>query len=145
MGKLFDLHQAVRDDVPMPPAKVRQPLTYQEWLENHDHPTRIDDGYLIAVVDGRYVGVSSMWQSPEADMIRTGLTAVRREYRRRGIALALKVRALTFAKARGYRRTVTDNASINQPMLAINEQLGFVKNPAWAHYVAEWPAVAVRG
>ncbi|HET6317721.1 MAG TPA: GNAT family N-acetyltransferase [Chloroflexota bacterium] len=135
MSKLFDLQLAVREDVPIPTGEERQPLVYEEWLENHNHPTRVDEGYFVAVADGRYVGVSSLWQSPEADTIRTGLTAVRREYRRRGIALALKVRALSFAKAAGYRRTVTDNASINQPMLAINHQLGFARHPAWIHYV----------
>lgn len=136
LGKLFDLQEAVRDDLPLPPGDVRQPQTYQEWLDNQNYPTRIDDGYFIAVLDGQFVGVSNLWQSPEADMIRTGLTATRREYRRRGIAFALKVRALSFAKARGYARTVTDNASINRPMLSINEQLGFIKHPAWIHYVA---------
>jgi len=144
MKKLFDLQLAVRDDVPIPPDEERQPFVYEEWLENHDHPTRIDDGYFVAIADGQYVGVTNLWQSPEPDTIRTGLTAVRREYRRRGIAIALKVRALAFAKEQGYRRTVTDNASMNEPMLAINEQLGFRKNPAWFHAVAAWDA-ASRG
>ena len=82
-----------------------------------------------------YVGLSQLWYSPEPDMLRTGLTGVRRAYRRRGLALALKVRSLAFAKQQGYRRVITDNESNNRGMLHINEQLGFVKNPAWLHYV----------
>ncbi len=140
--KLFDFQLAVREDVPLPPGETRQPMSYEEWLEHHDHPTRIDEGYFLAVDDGRVVGVSNMWQSPEPSEVRTGLTAVRREYRRRGIAIGLKVRALSWAKAAGYARTVTDNASINRPMLAINERLGFVRKPAWIHYVAQWEAAS---
>ena len=136
--KLFDLQLEVRDDIPLSPGEVRQPLTYEEWLEGIDYPTRIDDGYFLAVADGQLVGTSNMWRSPEPDMVRTGLTATRREYRRRGIAFALKVTALRWAKEQGYARTVTDNASINRPMLSINEELGFVKQPAWIHYVADW-------
>jgi GNAT superfamily N-acetyltransferase len=73
-------------------------------------------------------------------MLRTGLTGVRRAYRRRGLALALKVRSLAFAKEQGYRRVITENESNNRGMLHINEELGFVKNPAWIHYVKTFEA-----
>jgi GNAT superfamily N-acetyltransferase len=102
----------------------------------------VPEGYFLAVADGQFVGVSNLWQSPESDMIRTGLTAVRGAYRRRGIAFALKLTALAWAKAQGYRRTVTDNASNNRPMLAINEALGFEKKPAWILFVANWSAAS---
>ena len=45
------------------------------------------------------------------------------------------VRALEFAVARGFKRVQTDNESNNRGMLAINIELGFVKYPAWVHYV----------
>jgi GNAT superfamily N-acetyltransferase len=58
-----------------------------------------------------------------------------RSHRRRGIAVGLKVHALKFAKDLGYKRTITENAAVNVGMLAINGQLGFVRNPAWVRYV----------
>ena len=47
---------------------------------------------------------------------------------------ALKVRALSFARERGYRYVKTENESNNKGMLFINDDLGFVKKPAWVHY-----------
>jgi len=45
--------------------------------------------------------------------------------------MALKLRAVAYAKERGFREIRTWNDSINRPMLAINEALGFAKQPAW--------------
>jgi mycothiol synthase len=141
LRKLFDLQTEVMEDLPLPPGEVRQPQTYANFLERQDNPTRIDEGYFLALADGEFVGVSNLFLTPEPGTARTGLTATRRAYRRRGIAFALKLRALEFAKREGYAMVVTDNASVNRPMLSINEQLGFVKEPAWVQYVAQWQAV----
>jgi GNAT superfamily N-acetyltransferase len=144
--KLYDLWDEVCSDIPLPPGEVRTDMSFEEWLAFANHPSRIDEGYFVAQVDGQLVGTSGLWRAlDEPDLLRTGLTGVRRAYRRRGIAFALKLRALDFAKAQpGVRRVITDNASTNRPMLAINDQLGFVKRPAWVHYVADWAAASAR-
>ena len=46
-----------------------------------------------------------------------------------------EVRSLEFAKSRGYRRAVTENETNNRGMIAINDRLGFVKQPAYVHYL----------
>jgi GNAT superfamily N-acetyltransferase len=56
--------------------------------------------------------------------MHTGLTAVSRSHRRRGLATALKVRTITHAQAQGCRRIITDNEE-NNPMYQLNLQLGF--------------------
>jgi GNAT superfamily N-acetyltransferase len=144
--KLYDLWCEVRQDIPMPPGEVRVEMPFEEWLSYEEHPSNLEDGYFIALADGQPVGVSSLWLSlDDPELLRTGLTGVRRAYRRRGIAFALKLRALEYARQRaGVKRVITDNASLNRPMLAINEALGFAKQPAWVHYAAEW-AAASRG
>lgn len=134
-GKMFDLWLELREDVPMPPGDQRSEVPYERWAQRHDRPEFYPAGYFVAVDGDRFVGTSQLWHSPWPDTLRTGMTGVRRAYRRRGIALALKVHSLQFVRALGYRRVLTENESNNTGMLGINERLGFVKNPAWIHYL----------
>ena len=92
-------------------------------------------GYFLALHGGEFVGTSQLFRSPRRGELRTGLTAVSRTHRRRGIAFGLKAHALKLAKELGYQRVITDNAAENEGMLAINRALGFVRNPAWVRYV----------
>jgi GNAT superfamily N-acetyltransferase len=132
--RTYEMWLGVRDDVPMPPGDVRTPTSYEQWWERIERPQLLPAGFFVAVDGDQYVAMSQLWLSPEAGELRTGLTGVRREYRRRGIALALKVRALEFGQAQGYQRVVTENEINNQGMIGINDRLGFIKNPAWVHY-----------
>jgi mycothiol synthase len=134
--RLYDLWREAGNDVPIPAGEERTEISYEMWLERSErHRSNLwPEGYFVAVDGERYVGLSQLWLSPVPDTLRTGLTGVRRAYRRRGIALALKVRALTVAKERGYRLVNTENESNNAGMLGINADLGFVRKPAWIHY-----------
>ena len=58
-------------------------------------------------------------------VLHQDLTGVLAEYRGRGIAQALKVRTIQFARERGYREIRTSNDSTNAPMLHINDLIGF--------------------
>jgi hypothetical protein len=65
--------------------------------------------------------------SGAADAVEAGYTAV---HRRRGIALALKLRAIASAAGHGYRELRTDSNAGNARMLGINAALGFAPEPA---------------
>lgn len=56
---------------------------------------------------------------------------MKREYRGRGIATALKVRTVEYARGRGYRQIRTENEIHNAPMIAINDRFGFQRQPVW--------------
>jgi GNAT superfamily N-acetyltransferase len=71
----------------------------------------------------------------EPGIIYQGLTGVLRDYRGRGIAMALKVRTVRYARANGYREIRTWNDVRNRKMLRINDALGFAKQPASINYV----------
>jgi GNAT superfamily N-acetyltransferase len=124
----------IRHDVPAPPGSVRTAVSFESFWEMSDRPSLWPGGYFIAVDGDAFVGVSHLWRSPEPAVLRTGLTGSLRTHRRRGIALALKVRALSAAKSAGYHYAKTENEFNNVGMLAINDTLGFKKNPAWVHY-----------
>lgn len=129
--KLHRLHVEVGHDVPYPDRQT--PLSFDYWVKSDlNAPNRLANAYFVAVDRETYVGLSYVNAVEGAgDQLETGLTGVRRDYRRQGIALALKLRALAFARAHGYRLIKTWNEAGNEAMLSINRQLGFVRQPAW--------------
>lgn len=65
-----------------------------------------------------------MDQRHEDGQAYNDFTAVSREFRGLGLSLAVKVRALQWAKEQGIPYIKTDNHSLNQPMTATNKRLG---------------------
>lgn len=133
--KLYELDLELSKDVPQPePHTAFSYTTFEHNVFNNKN--FLPEGYFVAVDGERYVGLSALWKS-EADPseLYTGLTGVRRDYRRRGIALALKLRAIDYARRHGVRTLKTWNESNNRAMLSINEALGFIKQPAWLNFV----------
>jgi GNAT superfamily N-acetyltransferase len=131
MRKAYALHEVTRVDVPNLDAPT--PTPYERFEHEVLHgPASAPDAYFIAVRDGRYVGESSLGkEGTDAGVIYQQLTAVRRDERGKGIAIALKLKTIEYARAHGFREVRTWNASTNRPMLAINEALGFARQPAW--------------
>jgi len=85
----------------------------------------------VAVSGGIYIGYSELFAGRQVDTLRQEATAVRRAYRRRRVALALKLRGLAYAQAHGYARVDTGMASNNAAMVALNTRLGFVPERAY--------------
>ena len=95
-------------------------------------PQSLPDGYFLAKDGDRYVGQSYLFASEEEpDVLHQGLTGVLPEYRGRGIAMALKLGTVAYAREHGKREIRTWNDTANRPMLRINEAMGFVKQPVW--------------
>lgn len=111
-------------DVPMTGEFVEDTIEFFEQFL--DHPGFSHEGLLFAVMpDGTLAGTTSLSPSLVDPMVGiTALTGVRREYRRRGIAKALKTRSLLWGREQGIEFVMTDNEEKN-PMYLLNEELGF--------------------
>jgi mycothiol synthase len=97
------------------------------------------EAHFVARDGDRWVGTSSLWvPQGEPDKLYTGLTGVVRSHRRQGIAVAMKVRGIAFARQIGARIIQTDNEE-NNPMYWLNLQLGFEPQPAWLDLRKELP------
>jgi GNAT superfamily N-acetyltransferase len=132
--KLYDLDIEVGADIPR--MGDYTPPGLEDWkaglLEN---PNWIPEADFVVVDGDRYVAHSNLFRSQQLpDVLYQGITGTRRAYRGRGLALALKLRTVAYAKTHGYREIRTWNDALNAPMLHINERLGFVRQPAWVGF-----------
>jgi len=129
--KLFELFWQVAEDVPHEEAQVQRP-NFEEWVRWGVYdPVILHDGYFLAVQGDEYVGLREMGVEPGSQVLISGLLGVRREFRRRGIALALELRAISYAAAHGYPLLKTCTAAVNAPMQALFNKLGYDRAPEW--------------
>lgn len=134
--KMYELDKEGSHDVPLPPGEsFTFPDMERYWESVRSNPDFRPELWFLAVKDGEYAGVSMLFHRPADNDLNTGFTTVKRAHRHKGVALALKVAALTHAKNLGKTAVRTENAQTNRSMLGINEALGFEKMPAWIDLV----------
>ena len=137
--RLYGLTIDLLSDVPT--TDPITPWPFEVWRERVlNHPDFTPDGPLIAVQGGNWVGLTELYlPRPEAPgTLHQGLTGVRRAWRGRGAAWALKLAAAERAKIQGWQSVRTGNHTVNREMLGINAGMGFVRGPARVVLVREW-------
>jgi RimJ/RimL family protein N-acetyltransferase len=127
------LYNELFRDVPQPEPYTD--MTFEEFeREVLGNPAFLPDALFLALHHGELIGMAQLGIQRASGDLLTGLTGVKRSYRRQGVARALKVRTIAYAQAHGYGTIKTANASTNQAMLAINYALGFSRQPSWIHF-----------
>ena len=131
--KTYEKYVELFQDVPI--FVDRFELTYEMFERELNAPNRLPGAILLAFDGDEIVATTSLWKRlADPGSLGTGLTAVARSHRRRGIAAALKVRAIEFARDIGTRVIQTENEE-NNPMYDLNVRLGFKPVPAWLIFV----------
>jgi mycothiol synthase len=99
-------------------------VTLEEWLRDE---ATLPGGSIVALEGERVIGYAGLLSWNDDDTrAENGLTAVARDWRRRGLATALKRRQLAWAAANGIRELVTWTQTGNEGMRSVNEGLGYV-------------------
>ncbi|HFC11617.1 MAG TPA: GNAT family N-acetyltransferase [Anaerolineae bacterium] len=142
---VYDITTAVIKDIPW--HDTFTPLPFDVWCNKYEtQPNRIDGAFLLAMDGAVAVGVTMLFKSDATqDSLFTGTTGIRRAYRRKGIAIALKCQSLDYAKhnfrnAAGNAPNVMTENEENNPMYTINQRLGFIRQPDWMAYRKEMGA-----
>ena len=93
------------------------------------------DRFWIARLGDEVVGVSVLEYPPVRGIVSTDWTATARFARGRGIARALKCETVAQAIALGVDRVRTGNDAANEPILHINETMGYHLVPGAINYL----------
>lgn len=121
--KLFEVQREAAAD--MPSADPIE-FSYEDWYgwEIRRESLRHDLGQ-VALADGEPVGFGSISVVGDSREGWNSITVVRRAWRRRGVASAIKRAQIEAAKAAGLARLTTFSEKRNIPMRTLNEKLGY--------------------
>lgn len=120
--------ELVRD---IPGLEDRPPFPYEEWLKWVKNDPHWDPKLVYLVKDGdRWAGFSHVSQQ-NSGAYYNSTTAIGREYRGKGLSLAVKVLTLLKLKELGAPSIRTNNDSTNSRMLATNRRLGYTPLPGF--------------
>ena len=136
---VYEVDCEVGGDVPRPEGDDFEGQPFDRWREQYlEGPGAVPDAMIAALAGDAVVGYTGLRRrgasSPVAENM---LTAVRREWRRRGIATALKREQVVRARAAGIEQIFTTNDETNAGMRGVNASLGY--RPAPTQIVVSGP------
>jgi GNAT superfamily N-acetyltransferase len=133
------MYAVAREAYPDVPGEEDAKLaSFEEWLAMDmqgagDRP----EATFVALSDGEVVAYAKLSLSRARPTVAMhDMTGVRREWRGRGIARALKAAEIAWALDNGFERLETQNEERNEPIRRLNERYGYVVEPG---------SVTVRG
>jgi GNAT superfamily N-acetyltransferase len=126
------MYEVARDAYPDVPGEDETDVApYEEWLSMDmqgagDRP----EATFVALAGDEVVGYAKLSLSLARPTVAMhDMTGVRRGWRGRGIARALKAAEIAWAHANGFERLETQNEERNEPIKRLNEDYGYVVEP----------------
>ena len=126
---LYEVYLEASPDVPG--EEEAEISSFEEWLANDmQGPSDRPEATFVAVADGFVVGFAKLSIPTVAgDVAWHDLTGVRRAWRGRGVAAALKLAQIAWAKTNGFQRLQTFNEERNEPIRRLNQRHGYQLQP----------------
>jgi len=132
--KLYVLGGTLLPDIPTNDVHPEFP-PFEEFVKDFDRPEYDPNALILAENErGEWVGLTQFGFQENTNVGWTFFTGVLPDYRGKGIALALKLRAIDAAIRRGCPLLTTENHEDNAPMRAINRTLGFTPDAPGVSY-----------
>ena len=98
---------------------------FEDWMaHNMQRPTDSPGATFVALAGGEVAGFAKLSLTAPA-AAGHAMTAVKRAWRGRGIARALKATEINWALANGYTELHTSNEERNAPINRLNARLGY--------------------
>jgi GNAT superfamily N-acetyltransferase len=122
---IYDVACEAYVDIPGEEDLVMEP--YEDWLA-HDMqgPGDTPEAVFVALAGDEVVGYSKFSLTEALPTVAFhDLTGVKRPWRGRGIARALKAAQVAWAKEQGYEKLETRNEDRNIPIKRLNEEFGY--------------------
>ncbi len=111
--------------IDIPGSEDWLPPPFEQFVASHLRGLVI----FVALSDGEAIGYAKLVGRPDGRTADHGITAVRRGWRNRGVAQALKRAQIAWATTHGIDRLTAANEERNAPMQHINSLLGFRSIP----------------
>ena len=122
------LYEVVLEASPdIPGQEGEQPEPFEDWLA-HDMqgPGDRPDATFVALAGDEVIGYAKFsLTEAQPRVAHHDLTGVKRAWRGRGVAHALKAKQIAWAKANGYEELRTRNDERNAPIRRLNDRFGY--------------------
>ena len=121
---LYELNKTCSKDIPA----RGEFFPFDEFAERRFGASYDPAGAILALEGERWIGLSATSNWSQKDFAFNEMTGVLREYRRRGIALALKTLGIRYARRIGVSKVYTIHDFENLAAIEMNRVLGYVED-----------------
>src|ERR1041385_3975995 len=126
-------------EIDMPGDEPETAMAIEDWkLDDYGVPDLSDEGSFVALEGEHAVSLAFLAVDQSRRLAYNQMTATLPEFKRRGLALAVKASSARWAQANGFERILTENDARNAGMLAINNRLGYRLLYEQSEWVLEW-------